>query len=741
MSEQNEMNSVQMAGGPPVVSPQVIAEADLIGRLVADKSSGAATGPNFSSMAMAATSTAPKLEMADLPQGEVARITAIAVDHMDRVDGLSEIREAARVGSLCSIAEGKSAPAKRGRRVKLVASLVACAAIASGMIGLSAYRITHPDTSAMMTTPKPPTPDVPTTQLSLNDSSADTSSMAALNAMPMEVAKPAAAVPMAAIAAKAPITPKVSAASPKTTVVATNVKQFLAPAAIVASAPAAANVKPIVSSNIPAATVAKAALPDAPKPHMFIAPKALNLTLANSQPADYKGNFTTTAVASVPVPQQNMKFVPPTAIHVALAPTQPAEIRSTFTMAGTTTNVATPSQAMTFIAPKPFVAPKPTNLALATAQSVEVGGGFATPAALVAAPKHEQAITFVAPKTNLALLPNPASEPALTSKATLVTTAYTPARSMTHVAGLNLKLMTVSAKSQPTGWIAPLPMDSVSEHRQFLAHVVSVSNSFGSMTGSNRPASTSKVVASEQTALMQAVPMSVAASVAHGSVSSVSVPTTVTANADRKVVTGKVVSQPAMAEAVPAAKSAEVTDRPAVTSTMISIPVAAEASPKTVSGRVVNEPSLAEAVPAAKSSQVADRPAVTSTQIGVPVAAESGLKSAATNRVVTTGGFTGDVSAAKSSNSGAPSNGRVMSTPSLSEAVPAAKVERTDTPRNDVRTDVMSSPVTGITEHAAPKGNVSNTPVFNQQSGQAMIKAPQGQVQSLNMPAVIGGGE
>lgn len=739
MSEQNAMNSVQMAGGPPVVSPQVIAEADLIGRLVADK--GAASGPNFSSMAMAATSTAPKLNTADLPQGEVARITAIAVDHMDRVDGLSEIREAARVGSLCSIAEGKSAPAKRGRKVKLVASLVACAAIASGMIGLSAYRITHPDTSAMMTTPKPPTPDVPTTQLSLNDSPASTSSISDLNTRPMEVAKPAAALPMASTTVKASVTPKVSVASPKTTTAATNVKQFSAPAAIVASAPAVSSIKPIVSSNVPAAMVAKATLPDAPKPHMFVAPKSLNLTLANAQPTEYNGNFATSATASVPVPQQNMKFVPPTAIHVALAPTQPTEIRSSFTMAGSTTNVATPSQAMTFIAPKPFVAPKPTNLALTATQPVEVGGGFGSAAAVAAAPKHEQAITFVAPKTNLALLPTPASEPALTSKASLVTAAYTPARPMTHVAGLNLKLMTVSAKTQPTGWIAPLPMDSVSEHRQFLAHVVSVSNSFGSMTGSNRPAAVAKVVTPEQPAMMQAVPMSVAASVAHGSVSSVSVPTTVAANADRKVVTGKVVSQPAMAEAVPAAKSAEVTDRPAVASTMISIPVAAEVSPKMVAGRVVNEPSLAEAVPAANAPQVADRPAVTSTQIGAPVAAESGLKSAATNRVVTTGGFTGDVSAAKSSNAGAPSNGRVMSTPSLSEAVPAAKVERTDAPRNDVRTDVMSSPVTGITEHAAPKGNVSNTPVFNQQSGQAMIKAPQGQVQSLNMPAVIGGGE
>jgi hypothetical protein len=764
MSEQNGMNFSQMSGAPPVVSPQVIADAELIGRTVTEKSDSAATaGPNFSSMAMA--TAAPKTGKSELPEGEVARIMAVAVEHMDRVDGLSEIREAAKHGSMCSITDSRKAPSSRGRRAKLIASLVACAAVASGMIGLSAYRITHPDTLSVSASKLVPsaTANMPTTQLSLSDSTNYTSAVAEVK--PAEVAKPVAAIAKASpIIAASAVSSKSTATSGKTINAGNNTKQAPAPVTKAAVMPTVLTVKPFISSNLMASNTSSASTktPDAPAPqvHMFTAPKVTGLALASTQPIDIKGNFVAAgAVSNIKAPQQNMTFLPPKTMNIALAPTQPVEINTGFALAGSPSNIPARSQVMTFVAPKVFVAPKPTNLALAGTQPVELSGGFAAAGSLSPAPKHQQAITFVAPKADLALLAAPVREPSLESKASLVTAAYTPARPITHVAGLNLKLLTVSAKNQPGGWIAPIPMDSVSEHRQFVSHVVSVSNSFGAMASGSAKSMTSAKVVSPEPALMQAVPMSVAAAINRGPVSQAAVPMTVTADAGRKAITGKVVNETSMAEAVPAAKAPEVMDRPAVTSTMISIPVAAEVGPNAAAGKVVNETSMSEAVPAAKAPQVTDRPAVTSTQISAPVAAEVGLKPAATGKVVSTGAFSEDVPAAKSTTGGVSrpavtsteistgvtgpvakvtSNGRVVNAPSLAEAVPAAKVERTEAPRSDVKTDVMGSPVTGISQRAQPKGNISTTPVFNQQSGQAKIEAPRGQVEMLNMPAVIG---
>ncbi len=133
MSEQ-QMNSLQASGMPPAVSPQVMAEAELIGRSAAG-SSKITPILGFSELSNVEPSA----------QGEVGRIMAVAVEHMDKMKGLPEAKEMMAKGTTCSIASGSVTPVRRGRRTKLVASLVACAAVASGMIGYSAYRLYHPE--------------------------------------------------------------------------------------------------------------------------------------------------------------------------------------------------------------------------------------------------------------------------------------------------------------------------------------------------------------------------------------------------------------------------------------------------------------------------------------------------------------------------------------------------------------------------------------------------------------------
>ncbi len=281
MSEQN-MNSVQASGMPPVVSPQVIAEAELIGRPAVSAADLMATG---------ASKLDPKMGIGDVfataesaPQGEVARIMAVAVDHMDRMKNVPEIKELMAEGSnCCAFPEGSKTPVGRGRRTKMVASLVACAAIASGMIGLSAYRLYHTETATLVqpsSTPAAPamaSVATPTPQMSVSNSS-NYSSMA-VNQEPAEVAKPAAAVVKSApVAVAHSLTSTFAATSGKTVTAATSVPHVPAPVVATSAVAATPTAKPIVSSAPAASTVAKATpSPVVSQARTFVAPEGNGL--------------------------------------------------------------------------------------------------------------------------------------------------------------------------------------------------------------------------------------------------------------------------------------------------------------------------------------------------------------------------------------------------------------------------------------------------------------------------------